>query len=98
LLILARIDRDEPLCEQVPRTAEIAAGYTERLVVDLKLPLDALQRPARGLVAAARQLCGCIELLQLCQHTLRLRPLRAYRTGVSPGYGGPDEACQEQAN
>ena len=74
LLLIRRVDRDEPPLEHNLRLGEISAGDAQRLPVDVELALDGLQSLARRLVAAVRQLSGCIELLQPLEHGLSLRP------------------------
>ena len=98
LLVLRRVDRDEPLRERSLPPAEIAAGHAERLMVDPKLPLELPQLLARRLVAAVRPLRGGVELLQLREHALRLRPLRADRVGVRARDRGPEDARKKQAD
>jgi hypothetical protein len=69
---------------------KISAGDAERLVVDPKLVLDALQLPVGQLVAAIRPLRRRIELLQLHEDSLRLRTLRADRVGMSTRHRRPE--------
>ena len=60
-------------------------------MVDPKLALDPLERLARRLVAAVRQLRFGIELLQLREDALRLRALRADPVGMSAWCRGPEQ-------
>jgi hypothetical protein len=75
LLVIRRIDRDEPLREYPLPLMEVSASYDERLAVDVEPALDALQSLIRLLVPAVRQLGRRVELLELVEHGLGLSTL-----------------------
>src|SRR5207244_8792170 len=50
LLLLGRVDRDEPFRKRALRTCEVPASDAQGLPVDLQFVLDVLQPPARNLI------------------------------------------------
>ena len=96
LLVLRRVDRDDPLRERKLRLREIAARYAECLAVDVELVLDAPQLLGRRLVTAVRPLRRRVELLELHEDGARLGPFRADPIRVCSRRRRPDKAHQEQ--
>ena len=96
LLLLGRVDRDEPLRKRALRACEVPASDAQCLPVDPELVLDVLQCPARRLIPAVRPLRRRIEPLQLHEHGLRLGALGADLVRVRSRCGRTDEAGCEQ--
>ena len=90
LIVARRVDRDEPLHERLLRLNEIRARRVQPDLVDLQVVLDLVQLHRRHLVAAARALETCVELLDLRRDALRLGSFAA-DGGVAGSRAGCDE-------